>query len=422
MSSFIADVFQNEYLPRGAGVVDAIVTVSASGSGAKPRAVAAAEVIVIDTSGSMTGRKLRSAKAATKVAIDCIRDGTLFAVVAGTHEAEVVFPPDGRLAPASADARGEAKQAVSRLQAAGGTAIGTWLACANEVFAGSTDTINHAILLTDGKDENESPRELEQAVAACIGRFQCDCRGVGTDWEVGELRQVASALLGSVDIVPKPEGLEDDFRSLIEQAMAKQTNDVALRLWTPQGASVAFVKQVSPTVDDLTVHASVRDAQTVDYPTGSWGDESRDYHLRIDVAPHEVGEEMLAGRVSLVVDGEPVGQALVRAIWTDDEQLSTRINREVAHYTGQAELAAAIRDGLEARRSGDDARATVRLGRAVQLAAASGNDATLGLLAKVVEIDDPATGAVRPRPRVEDADEMALDTRSTRSVRVKGSA
>jgi hypothetical protein len=54
----------------------------------------------------------------------------------------------------------------------------------------------------------------------------------------------------------------------------------------------------------------------------------------------------------------------------------------------------------------------------VQLAAASGNVATMKLLARVVEVDDPVTGTVRLRGHVDEADEMTLDTRSTKTVRV----
>ena len=69
---------------------------------------------------------------------------------------------------------------------------------------------------------------------------------------MSELRRIASALLGSVDIVAEPAGLEADFRAMIEAAMGKRTNHVVLRLWSPQGAEVAFVKQVSPSIEDLT--------------------------------------------------------------------------------------------------------------------------------------------------------------------------
>jgi len=279
--------------------------------------------------------------------------------------------------------------------------------------------IHHAILLTDGKDESERREDFQAALAACEGRFQCDCRGVGTNWTVSELRAVATTLLGTVDIIAQPADMAADFRAMIDAAMSKAVNQVALRLWTPQAATVKFVKQVSPTIEDLTAKATPVNPLTADYPTGAWGQESRDYHLCISVQPAAVGNEMLAGRVSLVVDTEVVSQALVKAVWTDDAALSTRINNAVAHYTGQAELAQVIQEGLEARKAGDETAATAKLGRAVQLAAASGNEATTSLLAKVVEVDDAATGKVRLRRAVDDADEMALDTRSTKTTRVK---
>ena len=91
----------------------------------------------------------------------------------------------------------------------------------------------------------------------------------------------------------------------------------------------------------------------------------------------------------------------------------------MAHYTGQAELAAVIHDGLEARKQGDEETATAKLGRAVALAHQSGNEDTAKLLAKVVDVVDPETGTVRLKKKVEDADEMALDTRSTKTVRTR---
>jgi hypothetical protein len=60
----------------------------------------------------------------------------------------------------------------------------------------------------------------------------------------------------------------------------------------------------------------------------------------------------------------------------------------------------------------------VKLGRAVQLATQTGNEDTTRLLAKVVDVDDPVTGTVRLKRQVAEADEMALDTRSTKTVRV----
>ena len=420
MTSFSAEVFQNEYLPVGGTEVNAIVTVTASGGDGPSTSPDAAEIVIVDTSGSMDvpRLKIKAARNATCAAIDCLRDGAAFAVIAGTDTARVVYPEAGGMARASGSTRAQARARVERLTADGGTAIGAWLDLARGLFETVPDRVCHAILLTDGADEHETPEELAAALAACEGRFQCDCRGVGTDWRVDELRRISSALLGTVDIVADAGDLAADFRTMMEAAMGKATASVSLRLWHPQGAEVEFLRQVAPTVEDLTGRSVTVNPLTADYPTGSWGAESRDYHVCIKVASREVGAEMLAGRITLMEGDEPLSQGLIRAIWTDEEQLSTRINREVAHYTGQAELADCIQEGLDARKSGDEAEATFKLGRAVQLANESGNDGTMKLLEAVVEVQDAATGTIRLRRDVADADEMALDTRSTKTVRV----
>ncbi|WP_395294068.1 VWA domain-containing protein [Kitasatospora hibisci] len=456
---FDVEIFQNEFLADGAREVNAIVTVTATGggtSGGRPLGVAdagpfgadaqsAAVVIMVDCSGSMDypASKMRGAREATAAAIDTVRDGVAFAVVAGTHEARDVFPGDGTLAIASPDTRSRAKETLRRLTAAGGTAMGTWLTKADQLFLTRRDiAIRHAILLTDGNNEHQSAADLDRTIEQVTGHFTADCRGVGTDWRVDELRKISSALLGTVDIVAEPAGLADDFRSMTAGAMNKQVADVALRIWTPANAVVRFVKQVAPSVEDLTgrrTEAGPREgaaAQSAsngggggrrvgDYPTGSWGDESRDYHVCVEVPAAAVGDEMLAARVSLVLPpqagatAEVLSQGLVKAVWTDDLASSTRISPQVAHYTGQAELASSIQEGLEAHRAGDVDRATAKLGAAVRIAHATGNEGTFKLLQKVVDVVDPKEGTVRFRKNVSEADSMTLETRSTKTVRVK---
>ncbi|MES9522300.1 vWA domain-containing protein [Streptomyces capoamus] len=435
---FSVDVYQNEYLPEGGSEVNAIVTVSATGggtiggtvsaSGYPPgRRPSAAVAVMVDCSGSMDypPAKMRGARDATAAAIDTLRDGTSFAVIAGTHVATEVYPGGGRLAVADATTREQAKQALRRLSAGGGTAIGTWLRLADRLLSSADVAVRHGILLTDGRNEHEAPEDLRAALDACAGRFTCDARGVGTDWEVKEVTGIASALLGTADIVADPAGLAADFTRMMETAMGKEVADVALRVWTPVGTTIRFVKQVAPAMEDLTSRRTEAGPRAGDYPTGSWGDESRDYHLCVTVPPAGLGQEMLAARVSLVVPQPDGGaqnlcaQGLVRAVWTDDMTASTSINPQVAHYTGQAELAQAIQKGLDLRKAGDFDGATAKLGRAVQLADASGNADTAKLLAKVVDVVDAATGTVRLKTRVAEADEMTLETRSTKTVRVK---
>jgi hypothetical protein len=428
-TSFTMTIDQNKYLPEGGQEVHAIVTVEASGapSPAATSSTSAAEVIIIDTSGSMDypRTKMSSAIRAAQTAVDSLRDGVNFAVVSGSARARMVYPPSEQLVPANPQTRAQAKAALDQVRPAGGTAIGVWLSLADRLFAAHQQGIRHAILLTDGKNQHESPEQLDLTLKTCAGHFVCDCRGVGTDWEVAELRKVAGAMLGSVDIVADPADLIADFRAMTEAAMGKAVADVALRVWTPQNARLRFVKQVTPSVEDLTGKRAEAGPRAGDYPIGAWGSESRDYHICVEVPPGNLGQELRAAWVKLVVPAAGGGEEQVLATgnvlaeWTDDEAQSTRINPRVAHFTGQAELADVIQEGLQARKDGDIDTATARLGRAVKLAHESGNEQIAGLLDKVVDVQDVATGTVRLKKNVDKADEMSLDTRSSKTVRTR---
>jgi hypothetical protein len=424
-AGFTAEVYQNQYLPVGGTVVDAIVTVTASGAGGGAPAAqpSAAQVIMIDCSGSMNGppTKIAEAKKATMTAIETLRDGVGFAVVSGRERAEMLYPRTLELVPANAQTREQARAAVAQLIAGGGTAMGTWLTMANHLFARSNAEVKHAIMLTDGINQHETAEQLAAVLRACEGRFLCDTRGVGEGWSGSELRTVASALLGTADGLPDPAELVADFRSMTEAAMGKAIAEVSLRVWTPAGSRIQFVKQAFPQVEDLTARRTEVSARIGEYPTGAWGAESRDYHVSVEVPASAVGEELLAARVSLVSGDQVLAQALVLATWTDDTALSTRINPRVAHYTGQAELAAAIQEGLAARDAGDIETATSKLGRAVQLAEESGHTDTAKLLGKVVDVVDARTGTVRLKQKVEGVDAELANVRSVKTIRVKNS-
>ena len=416
MAEFQIECFQNEFLPQDGDVMHAVLTVSASDTGASVdpgQAEERTELLIVDTSGSMNGKKLRAVKAATAAAIDCIPNGVRFGVITGNHEASLAVAPTA----ASPQSRDAAKGAVKLFEAGGGTAMGTWIRLAATTF-GEEPGIRHAILLTDGKNESEAPIDLDWALSDADGAFQCDCRGVGDNWDVGELRKVATALRGTYDIIAEPEELERDFSQLLHESLLRQVSEITLRVWTPQGAEVAALKQMEPPLD-LTGTRAVTGPLVGEYTTGAWGDESRDYYLSVRVPAGQLGDKMLAARVTLVIEGEPAGQGLVTAEWTDDIAKSTRMNKRVAEAVGEGELAEAIQDGIDAHRAGDVESATNRFGLAVRMASESGNDEALERLSKMVEIDDPVTGRVRPKAKVETVDVMTLETRSTRTSRTQ---
>lgn len=423
---FTADVFQNQYLPQGAKEVHAIMTVTAGNEGLQNPTGGKIFGIICDVSGSMGGAKIQAAKNAMISLVNLLPEDTYFFIVTGSSKANVIFPPS----PANFDNKKRAISAIKQVQASGSTTISKWLKLALEQFKNTLNSgqippnsIRQALLLTDGQNDDTDENFLYQILADCEGMFQCDCRGVGTDWRVKQLQLISSKLLGTTDIIHEPSLIEADFQAILQKAMTKNVSNVTLRLWHPQGAKIKFCKQVSPEIIDLTNRSQQIKPQINDYPTGAWGhNESRDYHFCIEVMPGNVGDEMLAGRASLIYRENGVenkiAEAKILAIWTDDDVKSTKLDKRVAHYTGQAELAQSIQEGLEARDRGDMEIATVKLGKAVKLAHDSGNESTAKLLRKVVEVEDAATGTIKLKRNVTKEDTMTLETRSTKTTRI----
>ncbi len=422
-SPFRAETFQNEFLPAGSQEVHAIMTVTAGDDAGVSLASGLAGErtfgMLCDVSGSMEGSKMQAAKEAMTRMVQMLPPDCSFFVVAGADSAHLVCP----VMRADAAAKQHALQAIGGMRAFGGTRISNWLHIAGEQFRSRPGGIRQALLLTDGQNDAGDLAPLQAVLTQCEGVFQCDCRGVGTDWQVEQLRAIAGKLLGSVDIISSPGLIEADFRALLEKALAKTVSDVTLRLWTPKGATVKFCKEVSPAIQDLTGRAREVKPQWREYPTGAWArGESRDFHFCIEVVPGAIGDEMLAGRASLMhttagVESK-IAETRILAVWTDDDAKSTRINRVVAHYTGQAELAQSIQDGMDARARGDLGEATTLPGKAVKLAHDSGNEATAKLLRQVVDVEDADRGTVRLKSSVTKEDSMALETRSTKTTRI----
>jgi hypothetical protein len=418
-SGFTAEVFQNQYLPQGAREAHAIVTVTST-VGRDEGSPDSAVVLLLDCSGSM-GRpwsKLRAVRRATAAAIDTLADGTWFAIVRGNDRARVAYPASGELVRSTTETRAAAKRAVRLLWPEGGTAMGRWLLAAGVLFAATPGSVNRAILLTDGRNESESDSSLADALRSCGGRFQCDCRGVGADWSVDELRTIANGLLGTIDLVPAPDLLATDFEALAAAAMTRGVGEVRLDVQAPSGGSVQQLSQTNPEWIQLPLERAADGVYRCS--TGAWGAETRDFHLTMSLPAGEPGDEMLAAKVNLVVDGLIAARLQVTAVWCDDERQPTAMHPAVAHYETQAQLMASIARGLEAQDVGDVATATRELGRAAQLADATDHAATLRLLAAVVDVDDAPTGTVRIRPTVDPLEAMTLDARSNRTSAWRG--
>ncbi|MDX3192351.1 VWA domain-containing protein [Streptomyces sp. MN03-5084-2B] len=410
--SFTLQLSQNKYLAPADDRMDVVLTVRVGEAGVPAAAPPpTAELLLVDCSSSMDWppTKIEAARHACRAAIGSLRDGVLFGVVECTSRARLVYPAEPPLAVAGERTRHEAKAAASGLIAGGGTAMSTWLELARELFETTPAAIRHAVLLTDGKNESDHPGALAAALDRCRGRFACDARGIGDDWEPRDLQRIASALRGSADAVLEDAELAGDFRRLVERAMGRTVPDVRLRLTTMPYSRLRFVKQVFPTEVDLTTQCRTA-GSALELPTGAWGDELREYHFCFDVETGELTryEDRLLGTVALFA-GEPVAeQQAVVGYLTDDLALSSVPDGNVARVTGQAELGRAVRAGWEAFERDDRVAAAREWGTAVRLATELGNTEILKRLGRLLDVRDDGTVAIKDGVRPRDGFSLVL--------------
>ena len=382
---------------------DALITVTArSAAGSAPQPPSA-EILIMDRSLSMSGRKLDEAKRAMCAAIDSLRDGTRLAIVAGNHQADVIFPTAGGPAPVDARAREEAKLRVIGQFPAGGTAIGQWLDRARRLFASleTPGAVHHAVLYTDGKDEHETPEQLGAVLTSCVDRFVCHARGLGDDWHHTELLRITGALHGTAEAVVTVSDLAEDFTRLMREAQRIVVPRVYLGLRLNSRFRLAFVRQTRPVEAELTAH-QLRDGET-HIPLGSWSAETRQYQvsLRFDPDSLTIDEPLRAARVSLHAeypDGtrRPCSETAAMAVCRrSTPAYGIARSPDLTRVENERELGMAMRACADAQLRGDTDRADRELRLAIGLAESLRDTTRLRLL-RAVAVDGPDG---RPRVR-----------------------
>ena len=114
----------------------------------------------------------------------------------------------------------------------------------------------HAILLTDGENEHETREQLESRADGLRGKVPVRLPGVGTDWEVTELRmdRIGAARRGGHSSPSRPRW-RPTFRAMIEAAMGKTTGDRVASVDAPQVARVRFCVRWPRAISDLSSRA-----------------------------------------------------------------------------------------------------------------------------------------------------------------------
>ena len=186
-----------------------LLLASPGGTDVKDKRVMPKDVaFVLDTSGSMAGKKLDQAKKALQFCVENLNDGDRFEIIRFSTEVEPLFD---KLVEANSRNRDQAEDFIKGLKPIGGTAIDDALKKALSLRSERGDRPFVVIFLTDGRPTIGMTDE-EQIVAgvkrANDGRTRVFCFGIGTDVNTHLLDRIAEDTRAFTQYVLPEEDIE----------------------------------------------------------------------------------------------------------------------------------------------------------------------------------------------------------------------
>jgi len=223
-TSVLADVDQPFY---------ADVTLTAD-SGADDHAPLALG-IVLDTSGSMEGEKLREAKIAVKKLVHDMKDDDEIAFVHYSDTAEVVQPLT-----AVREVRARLGARIDALTADGGTAIPLGLAAGMRALDAETgNRVRRIVLVSDGLDSSR-PRSEQLAHRGAEKGITVSSMGIGLDFDESYMGGVARAGHGNFGFVNDGPTLTAFLQRELHETATTAAQNTLVHLHMPDG--VRFVR------------------------------------------------------------------------------------------------------------------------------------------------------------------------------------
>lgn len=195
-------------------------------------------VLLVDTSGSMEGRAIADARAASLALLDALKDNDHFAVVAFDSKARVLLPST-RVG--DADAR-ELRAQIGAMKATGTTdmAEGLRLAVAEVSKGLSPEGVNRIVLLGDGvpNDDHAVMPLVEAAVAQGVS---VTALGLGNDYDETLMGQIAQRSGGRFFFVEESTKVASFFAEEVTRLHKVVARNAVLELRAGPGVNVSAV-------------------------------------------------------------------------------------------------------------------------------------------------------------------------------------
>jgi Ca-activated chloride channel family protein len=202
---------------------------------------------VLDTSGSMSGKKIESVRTAVSLLVNQMQPEDIVSVVSFSSNGKVIVPAQ----PASN--KRAIQNLVVGLRAGGGTQMARGMALGLEELQKfhSPNVVTRMVLLTDGQTSNKN-KCLELADSARILAIPIHPMGVGSEWNEKLLDEVGARSRGQpAEFIRQPADAVAVFQQQFQSAAAVAVRNATLTLDLPVGVTPRRVMKTLPLISDL---------------------------------------------------------------------------------------------------------------------------------------------------------------------------
>ena len=203
--------------------------------------------LVLDKSGSMSGKKIQNLRQAAKLVVDRLGPEDTISIVAFSDRKYLIAKSQPVVD------QQDLKRKIDRIRDGGGTAIsgGMGQGLAELAKALSPDRVSRMLLLTDGQTFGDEKQCLKQGKKAGASGIVVNALGLGDDWNEDLLDDIAEASGGVADFIDSPDKIVAFFEQAVKSMQDTVVQNAQLVLRLASGVTPRQVWQVLPMISNL---------------------------------------------------------------------------------------------------------------------------------------------------------------------------
>jgi len=203
--------------------------------------------LVLDKSGSMSGKKIQNLRQAAKLVVERLGPEDTISIVAFSDRKYLIAESQQIID------QEDLKKKIDRIRDGGGTAIsgGMGQGLAELDKALSPDRVSRMLLLTDGQTFGDEKQCLKLGKKAGESGVVVNALGLGDDWNEDLLDEIAEASGGVADFIDSPDSIVSFFEQAVKSMQDTVVQNAQLILRLASGVTPRQVWQVLPMISNL---------------------------------------------------------------------------------------------------------------------------------------------------------------------------